>query len=352
MKKNSSTVLIREISERAGVSQSTVSIVLNGRGDEMRISKKTQQLVKDIAREMDYHPNIYARRLRNAAQSGMKQMIAVFWCSRLLEDEMARFFEGAAETVKENKYGTELVIRIFDEDHLSDHLDLINSQHYNGIIVNGASRADADFLESEPFDIPVVLTSRIGKALSSVHVDNYNVGRQCAILFAEAGYRKAGLIMPVKPSVGSNLRIAGFREACGESGIELRPEWELMSDEFDMARTVTLFNRILDLEERPDCLFIQRSMMALPVYAAMERRRLRIPDDIAILGCGINSFLNLTHPSISMVGGSMKSYGKSAVDLIMLLINNHITTPMNTVTPPVFVFNDSFRPAGNAKELS
>ena len=352
MKKNSSTVLIKQISERAGVSQSTVSIVLNGRGDEMRISKKTQQLVRDIAREMDYHPNIYARRLRNAAQSGMKQMIAVFWCSRILEDEMARFFEGAAETVKENKYGTELVIRIFEEDHLADYLDLINSQHYNGIIVNGASRQDVDFLESESFDIPVVLTSRIGKALSSVHVDNYNVGRQCASLFADAGYRKAGLIMPVKPSAGSNLRIAGFREACGEYGIELRPEWELMTDEFNMGNaTVTAVSRILDLPERPDCLFVQRSMMALAIYAAVERRGLRIPEDIAILGCGINSFLNMTQPSFSMVGGSMKSYGKSAVDLIMLLINNHITTPMNTVTPPVFVFNDSFRPREEERQI-
>ena len=52
MKKNSTAVNIREIAERAGVSQSTVSIVLNGRGEEMRISKKTQQIVKDIAKEM------------------------------------------------------------------------------------------------------------------------------------------------------------------------------------------------------------------------------------------------------------------------------------------------------------
>ena len=58
MRKEESTVQIKQIAEAAGFSQSTVSIVLNGRGDEMRISQATQQRIISIAREMNYQPNI------------------------------------------------------------------------------------------------------------------------------------------------------------------------------------------------------------------------------------------------------------------------------------------------------
>ena len=58
MAKRAATVQIKQIAERVGMSQSTVSIVLNGRGDEMRISKESQQRILETAREMNYHPNI------------------------------------------------------------------------------------------------------------------------------------------------------------------------------------------------------------------------------------------------------------------------------------------------------
>ena len=79
MRKEESTVQIKQIAEAAGFSQSTVSIVLNGRCDEMRISQATQQRITSVAREMNYQPNIYARRLRGISGSQPAQMIGLFW---------------------------------------------------------------------------------------------------------------------------------------------------------------------------------------------------------------------------------------------------------------------------------
>lgn len=69
---------ITEIANQLGLSPGTVSVVLNGRGDKVRISKATQKRVKDAAREMGYQPNIYARRLRNSGIEETSQVIAVF----------------------------------------------------------------------------------------------------------------------------------------------------------------------------------------------------------------------------------------------------------------------------------
>ena len=56
---------IRQIAENVKVSASTVSLIMSGRADEMRISKETQKKVLDEARKLNYQPNVYARRLRS-----------------------------------------------------------------------------------------------------------------------------------------------------------------------------------------------------------------------------------------------------------------------------------------------
>ena len=83
----STNVRIKEIAQRLDLSVGTVSIVLNGRGDAMRISKATQERVRAVADEMNYQPNIYARRLRNTGNEKPARVIGVFW-NYLYADEI------------------------------------------------------------------------------------------------------------------------------------------------------------------------------------------------------------------------------------------------------------------------
>ncbi len=145
MKKNSATVQIKKIAEQVGMSQSTVSIVLNGRGDEMRISKDTQKRIQEVAKSLNYRPNIYARRLRNAAEKQPNQIIAVFWNDTYMGDTMSRFFLGAANAIEKNGYGVEFMIQLFTGGKLEKYKDMMSVQKYNGIIIAGASTEHKDF---------------------------------------------------------------------------------------------------------------------------------------------------------------------------------------------------------------
>ncbi len=87
---------IKEIAEKVGVSQSTVSVVLGGRGDRIRISKETQKKVWDAARELNYRPNIYARRLRQAEEE-VPYVLAIFWRTDNLNSRVGRFIRGVYE---------------------------------------------------------------------------------------------------------------------------------------------------------------------------------------------------------------------------------------------------------------
>lgn len=96
------TVQIKQIAERLNISPSTVSVVLSGKGDEMRISKATQEIVQKMAQEMNYHPNVYARRLRNADTQKSHFVIAIFMNIRTTGERIAGINEGlwAAEKIR------------------------------------------------------------------------------------------------------------------------------------------------------------------------------------------------------------------------------------------------------------
>ena len=88
------TVQIKQIAERVGLSPSTVSIVLNGRGDEMRISKESQRRVLEAAKEMSYRPAGNARHPRTIAEDQAEKTVGVFWNVNFGEDTMSRYFYG------------------------------------------------------------------------------------------------------------------------------------------------------------------------------------------------------------------------------------------------------------------
>ena len=114
--KKSGTIHIKQIAEQAGVSPGTVSLVLNGRGDELRISKVTQQRVKEVAKELNYQPNIYARRLRSTKTGKTSKVIAVFWSTEFMDDMMGRFFLGMQKVLLDGGHEVEFFIQLFDYD--------------------------------------------------------------------------------------------------------------------------------------------------------------------------------------------------------------------------------------------
>lgn len=79
MPKNTRGVQVKQIAEHLGLSSGTVSIVLNGRGDELRISRETQKIVMDTAREMNYQPGKNQKKNQKTVRKSDGFRIGVFW---------------------------------------------------------------------------------------------------------------------------------------------------------------------------------------------------------------------------------------------------------------------------------
>lgn len=344
MKSGSSTVQIKQIAQAVGMSQSTVSIVLNGRGDEMRIAKQTQKRILEVAKEMNYRPNIYARRLRGTDDKQPNQIVAVFWNDTYMGDTMSRFFKGAVNSIENNNYGIEFMVQLFKSGHLENYKEYLSIQKYNGVIIAGTSSEDRDFLEKGDFSVPIVLSSRSSEKLSSVYTDGYMIGRECARMFAKKGVRTAGLLGIVQTTSSASLRELGFLNGCTEEGILVKPGWIIKKDSRDMEEGYRGAKELLAMSEKPEALFILYDSLALGALFAFKEAKVQIPQELSLVVYGINEMLRNTSPTITMIGNSMESAGENSLDLLMTIINNTITFPINRVILPSYEFGDSFKP--------
>lgn len=137
---------IYDIANLCRTSIATVSYVLNGRGDEHRISKATQEKVLSVAESLNYRPNTSAKRL--SSDSAHQLSIALFWPNYYFEQALISALRAVNEVTKLFSEPAEINLQFYEPDTLVEKQNILSSQLYNGIIIAGASNADLQFWPS------------------------------------------------------------------------------------------------------------------------------------------------------------------------------------------------------------
>ncbi|MHB8128596.1 MAG: LacI family DNA-binding transcriptional regulator [Mobilitalea sp.] len=340
-KKKSATVQIKMIAERLGVSSGTVSIVLNGRGDQLRISKTTQKLIQDMAKEMNYQPNIYARRLRKSAEEEVPYIIALFWREEYLDDLLGRFLKGLYHMIKQNDLNIELVVQPYNFGNLEKYKRFINSNHFNGAIIGGISNEDQQFLEQNEFDIPIVLIGRNTKKYNSVLIDYYEAGESCANLFFIRDHKTVGLIGVSTKGKSVQLIELAFKETCKEKNIHIDTNYISCCVERNFVSGYESAMKILSNEIKPTAIFVMDGRNAGGVLKACKTVGLNVPKDIEMLVFGDNEYFSYSDPTITTIQQPMEQFAESSLNMILLSIKNRVDIPMIQELTPIFNFRES-----------
>lgn len=336
MERKAASVRIKEVARESGVSQSTASIVLNGHGDKMRISKATQEKVWNAARDLNYRP-----RHCTETESGIRRRVGIFWNDKLVDDTMGRFFYGISQGIEKNVYSVELMVQLYHEGALADQKDLLSSGRYEGVIISAPSDEDVAALDQMELDIPVVLANRSSTRYSCVYVDNVEVGRHCADLFASRGYRSVGIIGSAKDS-GPSVRRFGFLQECKRQGIEFRREWIQETEDYHISGGYQCAQRILECEELPSGLFVLTDTHAIGVMIALKERGIEIPGQMKLLAYGNNDVFEVMSPRIASVDISREVLAEHTLALLMTKLENGIQDPISRVEIPEYKLRGSF----------
>ncbi len=334
-------VQIKEIAERLGLSPGTVSIVLNGRGDKMRISKETQKRVKEVAQEMDYQPNIYARRLRKSGSEAASRVIAVLWNSGYDDEIMGSFFRGLQNLVKESGEHVEFYVQMFAYGMLSECERIMTPERFSGIIISGISDADSEFLNSRSFDVPIVCAFRNEKQYHCVYINDYGIGANAASLFAQRGHKTAGLIGSNQKGPNSVLREMGFVDKCVELGMTVKEEWVREEAGRDYHSGYIAMDEVLKCKSRPTAMFVNVPDQAIGATVACRNNGLKFKEDIELLAVGSKKAFEYFSPAISTVGISTELIAKNTLELLFLAGNKENAKTMSRVLDAEYTFGDT-----------
>lgn len=332
---------ITEIANQLGLSAGTVSVVLNGRGDKVRISKETQKRVKDAAREMGYQPNIYARRLRNSGIEETSQVIAVFWNSGYADDIMGSFFRGLQQVSGQNGYCVEFYVHMFEYGQLCNCEHIMSPTRFSGIIICGISDADAEFLNSHCFDIPIVCVFRNEKKYHSVYVNDYDIGINVARLFAQRGHKSVGFIGSNQNGPNSYLRKSGFINNCHDLGLSVESIWVREEENRDFISGFHAMKEILTLKNRPTAVFINVPEQAMGAVSACKNEGVVFQEELELFSFGHSKSFEYFLPSISMVCTPVVEVAENALELLMMVIRNETDRPTARILKAKYIFGDT-----------
>ena len=324
------------ISERTGFSISTVSRVLSGKGKKYRISQKTIDYIKEVARSCNYTPNLIAQSLRTRKTNTIGLAIPN------IDNPFFATMSGVIiNHLKKKGYNVLLSDTMESESNENQVIGSFVSRNVDAIIVVPVG-SSSSYLESVAETVPVVLIDRYfeNTKLPYVCTDNYIGSYMAAEYLIDKGYRNILAIQGVQSSMPNKERVRGFRRAVADHESEGVRE-TIIGDSFSVDNGYTQAMAALSLEgPRPDAIFAFSTTILLGVIKAVRDLGLKIPDDVAIISFDNNRFLDFLNPSITRIEQPVNLVGKLVVDCITQLIDGDdedSSTPLQTLLRPTLI---------------
>lgn len=332
---------IKELAKAAGVSPSTVSIVLGGKAEARKIPQATCDKVLRVARELNYHANVSARRLR-VQEGDSPLVVTVYWASDFRALWMVRFLRGLQEAVAACGRRVEIVIHPYQNDRLFESFQAMG--FCNAAIICNASAADLLFLEGVAAPVPVVLYNRRSNKYCSVNVEDEELGRIPAREFARHGRKRAAVLTAEATYSGIEVRNRSFESAARQAGMSVEYITRANSMEGGYRGGLAL----CDLLPRPDCLFCASDSLALGALRAFYKRGVAVPGELEVIsvGNGDPDFEAHAHISLSVALLPMEQMAGECLALALELLDGGAGMIRSVTLPVIFVERESSAPHG------
>lgn len=320
---------IKQIAEKTGYSLSTVSIVLRGSSAERGIPESTQKKIFDAARELDYQPNISARRLRS--DEPLKRSVAVFWAFDFRASLVAQFLKGAQRFILENALDAEIVVRPYQPDRLAEVATQTTLNMYSGAIVCTASQTDLTHIEGVSTTCPIVLYNRNLEKYTCVGVDNAAVGRKAAIKLLDNGCRHALAIADHAELDYTKARLRGFLEMMARAGV---PAQIMKVQENTVAQGIACAKGLQMIHEHTG-IFTCSDNIALGLLRRLIDEGRRVPEEIEVISVGTSDpdLYNCLRPGLSVIEIPIEEMAYRCVGALKELWVNRSLKVANIVVP-------------------
>jgi LacI family transcriptional regulator len=328
---------MKDIAQALGVSVMTVSKVMRNKDD---VGMETRRRVLSKAQELSYRPNLTARSL----VTGESRQVGVI-VPTLLHPFFAEVLQALSTTMKEDGYAVMISSSMEDPGVEEAAIEQLLGHRLDGLIIASCSRSPLRFRQLQKGDTPFVLIDRFfpGFRANFVGVDDVAVGRIGTEHLIAMGCKRIAHIRGLEFTTGRG-RFAGYRSALARHGLTF--DLSLVSpymtaDGLDWQQSYDAMRKLLS-GRRPDGVFCYNDPIAIAAIDVALEAGLRIPEDIAFVGCdNLHYDASLKAPLTSVDHHSGQIGVHAARMLMKLLKDKESKTTRRVLLKPSLVVRQS-----------
>jgi LacI family transcriptional regulator len=317
-------VSLTDVAEVAGVSIATVSRILAG--VDYPVTDKTRQKVLKAAKELGYRPNLIARSLRLEQTHTIGIIV-----ENILSPFIPPIIRGIQERLTQDNYFGIILNSNWDPAIETEAIERLNMRQIDGIIfVESYLRTSEEV--SALIDKPHLFVHRLFNSLgaNSIAPDDCHGARIAVKHLIELGHKRIAFINGLEGWDAATNRLAGYREELAACGIGLDPALVKQGD-WQVQSGYTAAQQLLAARERPTAVFAANDLMALGVTYAVQEARLKVPEDIAIVGYDDRDFAGFVRPALTTVQMPCDKMGLVAAESLLSLIRGEIEAVESTL---------------------
>ena len=320
----------KDVAQRAGVTVTTVSRMLNGHAN---VSKKTRQKIERAMRDLNYLPNELARSLSLQRST---------FIGLIVPSTSNPFFGMIAEKTERYAFEKGYKLLLCNSNHEKakeiDYLGMLRANKVAGIIL--ATRTQ-DIHEFTGIDAPLVSIDRIiSTSIPYICSENYQGGMMATEHLISRGCRKLAHISGSSfLDMHANKRFEGFRDACLKHGLPYvlldASEEQFISMQYsDMAR------HFLETYPDVDGVFTSNDIIAAQILQECSRKGIAVPQRLKIVGYDDIEIASLTSPPITTIHQDVDSICRSAISYIDAQCRGE-PAPVGSIFPVSLVIRES-----------
>ena len=339
-----------DVAKRAGVSQATVSMVLNKKYN-VSFSRETVEKVEQAARELGYH--LPGR--KNRKESRKEKLIVVF-CPTLTSPYYVLLLQGIEAVANKQGYGVFICNTQRDPRLEEKYLRMMGTIEPLGIIY--CCNPNPDFqqqVEELAQTIPLVIISNKEKTttIDAINQDNTVVGRMMARHLLDLGHRDVAFITPplTRRQWQRTKRVNGFVKEFEKEGLKdhviikaadeaIDMQIPRMDSEYSMGYELTM--ELLDEGREFTAIAGQNDMMAIGALDALHEARIHVPKDVSVIGCDNIFYSGIRKISLTTIDHFVALKGRDACDIILRKIDEQ--DRFLTDSAPVSLYNIEYTP--------
>ncbi|ALC91688.1 transcriptional regulator [Bacillus sp. FJAT-18017] len=326
---------IKDVAKKAGVSIAVVSKAFNNYPD---ISEKTRQRIFEIAKELDYSPNVVAKNLSSKKQRTIGLISSGVFNQNEKDTNAYDVFKGVYKAVEENEYEFSVYLIDSQKQRQKSYAQFCSERNIGGAILQGIRTDDPYFQELMNTNIPVVyvdiLKDDYNKLIGSVSINNAKASKDIACYLLEQNHRNIVIMAGTEETYVNMDRMKGVKEAFYQYSLTIQEE-DILHGDFSEDKAYALAKHYL-AEKCPTAFLCFSDLMAYGVMRAVKEAGLRIPEDVSVTGFDNLVFSSYTEPKLTTVHQDFVEIGRQSALLVQNLMENkldsqHVFVPYQIV---------------------